>query len=158
VAAVVPATHGAELVQRLCGEGNLAARRLRMVEARRAEMSGQGLQYQQHAAAGESLDWFRSSDRNGRWLNEVSTLSHDMVGEYEPADYIHRIAPTPLLMIVADHDLRCCTDLQLAAFARAREPKRLVLFNGGHYDGYIRKFDLVAAQSRAWFEEHLRAI
>lgn len=156
VVSVVPATNGAELVKRLAGEGNLAARHARMIAARQAEMSGQGIQYQPHAPIGESLDWFRSSDHNERWVNKVSTLSHDMVGEYEPGDYIHRIAPTPLLMIVADHDVRCCTDLQLAAFARAREPKRLVLFKGGHYDGYVQHFDLVATQSRKWFEEHLR--
>jgi fermentation-respiration switch protein FrsA (DUF1100 family) len=156
VVSVVPATSGFELVKRLAGEGNLAARHARMTAARRAEMSGQGMQYQPHAAAGESLDWFESSNRNDRWVNRVYTLSYDMVGEYEPEDYIHRIAPTPLLMIPADRDLRCCTDLQLAAFERAREPKRLVVYEGGHYDGYVGKFNLVAAQSRAWFEEHLR--
>jgi fermentation-respiration switch protein FrsA (DUF1100 family) len=157
VVSVVPATNGSELVKRLAGEENLAARHARMITARRAEMTGQGIQYQPHAAVGESLDWFKSSNQNNRWVNIVSTISHDMVGEYEPGDYIHRISPTPLMMIVADHDLRCCTALQLAAFERAREPKRLVMFKGGHYDGYIRHFDLVATQSRAWFEEHLRA-
>ncbi|HEY3653730.1 MAG TPA: alpha/beta hydrolase [Steroidobacteraceae bacterium] len=156
VVSVVPATNGAELVKRLAGEGNLTARHARMIAARRAEMSGQGIQYQPHTTGGESLDWFQSSNHAEGWVNRVSILSHDMVGEYEPGDYIHRIAPTPLLMIVADQDVRCCTDLQLAAFERAREPKRLVLFRGGHYDGYVQKFDLVATQSCRWFEEHLQ--
>ena len=156
VVAVVPATNGAEMVRRLAGEGNLAERQVRMIAARRAEMSGQGIQYQPHATSGESLDWFLSSNHKEHWINQVSTLSHDMVAEYEPGDYIHRIAPTPLLMIVADHDVRCCTDLQLAAFERVREPKRLVLFKGGHYDGYVQNFDLVATQSCVWFEQHLQ--
>jgi cephalosporin-C deacetylase-like acetyl esterase len=157
VVSVVPLTSGSETIKRLAGEGNLDARRKRMVEARKSEMSAGDIQYQPHAApGGESIAWFQSSDPEGRWVNQVSVLSHDMLGEYEPGDYIHRIAPTPLLMILADHDLRCCTDLQLAAYERARETKQLLIFEGGHYEAYERHQPMVAAESAAWFKRHLQ--
>jgi uncharacterized protein len=155
VVSVVPLTNGAELVKRLTGEGNLLTRRARMIAARAAEMEGEGIQYQPHASTGESLDWFQASNAQERWINQVSTISHDMVEEYVPADYIQRISPTPLLMILADHDVRCLTDLQLVAFQLASEPKKLVMFRGGHYDGYVRHFDLVATHSCSWLVQHL---
>jgi fermentation-respiration switch protein FrsA (DUF1100 family) len=66
-----------------------------------------------------------------------------------------RIAPTPLLMIVADKDTMCPIDGQLQAFASAGEPKSLVVVKGHHYCAYTdRKREAVAA-ARAWFVEHL---
>jgi fermentation-respiration switch protein FrsA (DUF1100 family) len=41
-----------------------------------------------------------------------------------------------VLTIVADDDSLAPTDLALAAYARALEPKKLVLVKGGHFDGY----------------------
>lgn len=49
---------------------------------------------------------------------------------------IDRIAPTPLLMTVAENDVLTPTDLALAAYARALEPKELHILPGGHFDGY----------------------
>ena len=51
-----------------------------------------------------------------------------MYSEYEPGAFMERIAPTPLLMVLGDADVVCPTDLALAAFNRAGEPKRLELY------------------------------
>ena len=43
-------------------------------------------------------------------------------------------------MLVADHDQIAVTDLALKAYARALEPKRLVMVKGGHFDPYLGEF------------------
>ncbi|KAK5172563.1 uncharacterized protein LTR77_002683 [Saxophila tyrrhenica] len=54
----------------------------------------------------------------------------------DPSLQIHRIAPTPLLLTVAENDVLTPTDLSLEAYSRAREPKQLHIIPGGHFDGY----------------------
>ncbi|MFF4401926.1 hypothetical protein [Streptomyces sp. NPDC001480] len=66
-----------------------------------------------------------------------------------------RVSPTPLLMVVALGDAVTVTDLALAAYERALEPKRLQLIPGGHFDPYARQFDRASGAARAWFREHL---
>ena len=46
------------------------------------------------------------------------------------------------------------TDLALEAYKRALEPKRLVLFAGGHFDAYLKEFDVASGATRDWFLEH----
>lgn len=74
---------------------------------------------------------------------------------YEPVAYMEQIAPTPLMMILTDNDTRVLTDLQLEAYQKAREPKRLVLLKGGHYTPYIELFEPTAKASVDWFVAHL---
>jgi hypothetical protein len=38
---------------------------------------------------------------------------------------------------------------------RAREPKRLVLMPGGHFDAYVDGFDISSAAASDWFSQHL---
>ena len=89
------------------------------------------------------------------WRNEVTLSTLEMSREYEPAAHIERIGPTPLLMIVADDDVITPTDLALDAYARAREPKRLVLLEGGHFDLYTTRFERAAGAASEWFTMHL---
>ena len=44
----------------------------------------------------------------------------EMLGEYEPAAYIGRISPTPLLMVVARQDHLTPAHLAIDAYERAR--------------------------------------
>jgi dipeptidyl aminopeptidase/acylaminoacyl peptidase len=74
---------------------------------------------------------------------------------YEPGGYVARISPTPLLMVVGDRDGTTPTDLALAAYEQALEPKRLVMFEGGHYDAYLSAFEPTSSAALAWFREHL---
>ena len=43
---------------------------------------------------------------------------------------------------------------RLETYKRALEPKRLVLFAGGHFDAYLKEFDVASGAARDWFLEH----
>ena len=51
----------------------------------------------------DSYEWFTETKekRAPNWENEVTLKTVEMLSEYAPIDYIERISPTPLLMIVA---------------------------------------------------------
>jgi fermentation-respiration switch protein FrsA (DUF1100 family) len=74
---------------------------------------------------------------------------------YEPGVWIGRVSPTPLLMVVALNDTITLTDLELAAYERALEPKRLKLIPGGHFDPYLSDFTQSSRAAVEWFGEHL---
>jgi uncharacterized protein len=78
-----------------------------------------------------------------------------MLMEYEPSAYLERISPTPMLMVVAALDHLTPADLALEAYQRAREPKKLVLLPGGHFDAYVKDFETASGAARDWFLEHL---
>lgn len=107
----------------------------------------------------DSWQWFTSTRelRAPSWRNEITLRSVEMLSEYEPASYIARIAPTPLLMLVAQDDVLTPTELALAAYAQAREPKKLVMLPGGHFDAYVDGFEASMGPARDWFLQHLRA-
>ena len=58
-------------------------------------------------------------------------------------------------MVVALNDTITVTDLALAAYERALEPKRLELVPGGHFEPYLSNFPEASGAARAWFREHL---
>jgi uncharacterized protein len=89
------------------------------------------------------------------WENKVTVRSLDLRLAFEVMPFIERIAPTPLLMIVADNDKITPTDISLQAFARALEPKKLVLVHGDHYVPYLEEFELSSGAARDWFVDHL---
>src|SRR5579884_1503261 len=103
-------------------------------------------------------DWFLESARSApAWRNEVTLRSVEFARAYEPGAYISHISPTPLLMIVGLQDFTTCTDLQLAAYNRALEPKKLVTLAGGHFAPYCEEFETASSSARDWFLQHLRA-
>lgn len=90
------------------------------------------------------------------WVNEVTLRSLELARAYEPAAYIRRIAPTPLLMIVATGDGLTPADLQQEAFNTAHQPKQLLLLPGGHYSVYTEHFERTRRAAADWFAQHLR--
>ena len=74
---------------------------------------------------------------------------------YEPGAFAARVSPTPLLFVVARDDKTTPTDLALAAFESALEPKKLVLLPGGHYDLYVAQRDAAISAALDWFRAHL---
>ena len=80
-----------------------------------------------------------------------------MFWEYEPGAYLPFVSPTPLLMVVAAGDHLTVSDLAIDAFERAREPKRLELLSGGHFDAYVADFERSSGAARDWFAQHLGA-
>ncbi|MBS0357792.1 MAG: alpha/beta hydrolase [Proteobacteria bacterium] len=90
-----------------------------------------------------------------KWRNEITLRSTEMYAEYEPGSYIERISPTPLLMLVAEHDVVAVTDEALEAFNRARGIKKLHLFRGGHFSAYTDQFDNLSKEAAEWFCKYL---
>lgn len=105
----------------------------------------------------DSWAWFSEAGRTiaPSWRNEVTLRSVEMLSEYEPGIYVGRISPTPLLMVVAAGDHLAVADEALGAFQHAREPKRLVLLDGGHFDAYTKFFDESAGAAANWFATYL---
>jgi fermentation-respiration switch protein FrsA (DUF1100 family) len=60
-----------------------------------------------------------------------------------------------LIEVIADHDHVAITDLELTAYERALEPKRLVLIKGGHFDPYLGQFEQASGAAIDWFRTHL---
>jgi fermentation-respiration switch protein FrsA (DUF1100 family) len=93
--------------------------------------------------------------RFAKWRNEITLRSLELYSEYEPGSFVERIAPTPLLIVAGDNDVVCPTDLTLGAFNRARDPKRLELYPGGHFSAYTDQFERASNAACRWFSEHL---
>ena len=61
-----------------------------------------------------------------------------------------------LMMVVAAHDHLTVSDLSLAAYARANEPKKLLVLPVGHFEAYVgESFRTSAPAQREWFAQHL---
>ncbi|MEY2191730.1 alpha/beta hydrolase [Neobacillus sp. BF23-41] len=90
-----------------------------------------------------------------KFINKVTLRSIELSRGYEPGAFIANISPTPLLMLVAKNDFITPTDLSLAAYEQALEPKKLVLIPGGHFDPYTQYFDLSSSAALEWFQTHL---
>jgi uncharacterized protein len=105
----------------------------------------------------DSWHWFTETGRKRApsWRNEVTLRSVELFLGYEPGAYIELISPTPLLLVVALGDHLTVADEALAAYERARQPKKLVTLKGGHFDAYVADFDAASGAARDWFAEHL---
>ncbi len=100
--------------------------------------------------------FLRSSAMAPNWQNRVTVESLEAGMCYDPAQFIELISPTPLLMIIANDDEVTPTELQVKAFARAGEPKSLVLVPGQHFDAYLGpKHPDYLTPELEWFERHL---
>jgi fermentation-respiration switch protein FrsA (DUF1100 family) len=148
VVAQVPFISGSSNVERYVRVDFLAAMRARLAgERRRVYEGGEPalmpvVDADPHAPSvlptADSWEFFSKAaqDRAPSWRNEVTVSSLERLGEYEPGDGIHRISPTPLLMIVSADDVCAPAAFALRAYQRAVEPKRLVMLPGGHFDAY----------------------
>jgi uncharacterized protein len=83
------------------------------------------------------LDWHR---RNGQeheeFHNWIAAHSLDRIVPYDPGAFAEDIAPTPLLMILADADTATPPEVARQIYDRAGEPKQLVELSASHYDVY----------------------
>jgi hypothetical protein len=105
--------------------------------------------------AKDAIDFYLQQLPPGAWENQVTLRSTRAARMYEPGAWISRVSPTPLLLVVADHDTVTVTDLALAAYERALQPKDLVLLPGGHFDPYLSRFEESSTAARGWFRRHL---
>lgn len=167
VVAQVPLVSGLRNIQRLVRQDFLAPNRALFDQDRAARYRGEPpamipvVDPDPMAASAlptpDSWEWFSETGktRAPAWKNEVTLRTVEMLMEYEPTPYVERISPTPLLMVVAGGDHLTPVDLALAAYQQAREPKRLALLPGGHFDAYVKDFDAASRAAREWFLDHL---
>jgi uncharacterized protein len=103
----------------------------------------------------DSYEFFTQYEGSS-WSNEVTLRTLEMFQGYEPGEYLKRISPTPLLMVVAPNDRLVAGELACEAFETASHPKKLVIVPGGHFDAYVgRGFEISSSAARDWFVEHL---
>jgi fermentation-respiration switch protein FrsA (DUF1100 family) len=169
VVAQVPLVSGFRNIQRLVRQDFIAGNRAMFDDDRAARYAGKAPQTVpvvdpdpmavSALPTPDSWTWFSETARTRApaWRNEVTLRSVELLMEYEPAAYVERISPTPLLMVVAAGDHLTPTDLALEVYRRALEPKRLVLLAGGHFDAYVDDFKGASTPARDWFVEHLAA-
>ena len=105
----------------------------------------------------DSYQWFTETHKKKaqRWENRVTVESIEKFIEYSPAVYLSRVSPTPFLMMVAENDILTPTDLAVAGFDKALEPKKLVILPGGHFDAYVNGFSLSSGNAIAWYKQWL---
>jgi uncharacterized protein len=106
----------------------------------------------------ESTEWFLRAGRaaGSRWENRVWLASAPDAPTFDPGVAVAHVAPTPLLMVVATHDDLAATDVTLAAFERAGEPKQLEIVEGHHFTPYEgESFTRVAECARDFFLHRL---
>jgi fermentation-respiration switch protein FrsA (DUF1100 family) len=170
VVAQVPLVSGYRNILRLVRSDFLAGLRASLDQDREARFAGQPpamLPVVSEDPLGpaalptpDSYQWFTETGRTRApaWQNEVTLRTVELLMDYEPGAYIERIAPTPLLMVVAAGDHLTPADLALEAYSRALEPKRLELLSGGHFDAYLGQgFEQASGGARDWLVQHLRA-
>jgi fermentation-respiration switch protein FrsA (DUF1100 family) len=88
-----------------------------------------------------------SYDCGGRWENSVTVQTQLNMLAFEGQGMVHRISPTPLLMVVPGNDILVTTASQMATYEKAREPKQLLYIDGaGHFDIYTGD----------WFEQNIK--
>lgn len=102
-----------------------------------------------------AVDFYLEQTGKGGWDNSVTVRSTRAARMYDPGVWAPRVSPTPLLMIVGNDDHLTPTDLALAAYERALEPKRLKLIDGGHFAPYSTQFPVAAQAALDWFLDHL---
>jgi len=101
------------------------------------------------------LESLSPNDRR-TWPGRLTLRSYEPTVASNARPFMHMIAPTPLLMIVADADITAPLPMALEAYAAAREPKSLFYISGGHEDVYFSPLLDTASEAAAeWFKRHL---
>lgn len=89
------------------------------------------------------------------WSNTVTVRSSRAARMYGPGQWVSRVSPTPLLMVIALDDTVTLTDTGLAAYEQALQPKSLAMIDGGHFDPYNLRFPHASSAALEWFRLHL---
>jgi hypothetical protein len=99
----------------------------------------------------DAFPFFNTLDEKIPWKNEVTLRSMELIRAYAPHQMIEYISPTPLLMIIAERDILTAADLSLKAYAKALEPKELLLLKAGHFDAYEEAHARIMIQRQVEF-------
>lgn len=96
-------------------------------------------------------------DVDSRIQPEFYLRSADLLMQYRPIDYVHRIAPRALLMTSVENDAVTPEDHAVALYNRARAPKKLIRQTGtSHYKSYTENYPIILPQIVNWYDRYLR--
>ena len=156
VVSQVPLVAGYDTLRSWVGDANWDKLQARFAEDRDARYRGEAPRVTRPARPGDQTSaWVSAIGAENLYPNEITQRSLEHLGSYEPASFIARLAPTPLLMILATEDTQTPYAGQRAAFELAGEPRQLLLLAGRHYDPYTTLFTPAAEAARDWFLQHL---
>lgn len=108
--------------------------------------------------APDAYAWFtRAAQGAPNWRNEMTVESLARAAEYVPSAFMEWISPKPLLIQAAKLDSLIPFAQTERAFARAGEPKRLEVYDAGHFDLYAQEPHHARAVGEAveWFGRYL---
>jgi dienelactone hydrolase len=89
---------------------------------------------------------------------ELPMETAQAVMEFSPDEVVHRIAPRPILFILAGRDIYAPAELGKEVYEKAKEPKKLVAVpNAIHYDLLYEKqyAQLGMDETLAWFKQYM---
>jgi dipeptidyl aminopeptidase/acylaminoacyl peptidase len=97
--------------------------------------------------------------KNPAAINTIPLEYVDDTLSFNPEWVVDKIAPRPILFITTDNDRLVPPEESEHLYARAGEPKKLVVLQGyGHYEVYAEPaFGEVMRETLAWFQAHLPA-
>jgi fermentation-respiration switch protein FrsA (DUF1100 family) len=108
----------------------------------------------------QSAELAAAARRNNPHAVKAIPLEYvDQTLEFNPEWIVDRIAPRPVLFITTDDDRLVPPEESRSLYARAGEPKKLVVLKGyGHYEVYAEPaFNEVMAATASWYQQHLPA-
>ena len=146
VVSQVPTISGYEQGQRRVPPDAVAALEHQFDEDERAQLRGEPPRLQQTR---------RLPIRQSQWKNQATVRSGRLARMYEPGHWAARVAPTPLLMIVALADNITLILPAIARYEQILEPKKLVTIEGGHFDPYLKQFPRASEAAMSWFSPAL---
>jgi hypothetical protein len=106
----------------------------------------------------QSAELAAAARRNNPAAVSVIPLEYvDDTVQFHPEWVVDKIAPRPVLFITSDDDRLVPPEESQALYARAGEPKKLVVLEGfGHYEVYTEPaFSQVMRETVAWYERYL---
>ncbi len=98
--------------------------------------------------------WFLGEGRRpgSGWVNRVTVAGIRSTPSWDPGVCVHRVAPTPLLLLVALEDALVDAEIAIAAHARAGSTAEIVFLEGHHFAPYSGAgFDRAAGAAADWF-------
>ena len=92
-----------------------------------------------------------------RFSSQITEESFVDFWSFRPEAVVDRIAPRAVMWIHARNDERVLLFEAESAFAKAGEPKKLVVLDGPHSIYFSTALSTVIENAISWFDEHLRS-
>lgn len=106
----------------------------------------------------DSVAFFNEAAKDLPQLRTQITMeTAETTWEYKPEAVVHRISPRALLLIAVEYDVPCPKEEYEAMYAKAGEPKKLVVLPGlRHYDVYSGPgAETTSGLAIDWYREHV---